>query len=120
MATPSGTASRPSSDRLPSKHPRCQRYRWCWEGAAACWFDVPETVKPQVLTAPQQTAVASGTTPASFGPVAAIASVQELEQAAAQQAAPLLEKLRIDPTNAALLSNQLQHFFLILVSRIRI
>jgi cytochrome c-type biogenesis protein CcmH/NrfG len=63
------------------------------------------TVTPQVMTAPEQAPVASAPTPASFGSVAAMPSAQELKQAADQQATPLLEKLRTDPTNATLLTN---------------
>lgn len=63
------------------------------------------TVAPQVVSVPEQTAAPGAPMPASFGSVGAVPSAQELKQAADEQAAPLLEKLKSDPANAALLTS---------------
>lgn len=61
------------------------------------------------IQAPTSSAVAQPTTPsqplpANFGSVNPIRSEQELKQAADAQAAPLLEKLKTEPTDAGLLA----------------
>jgi cytochrome c-type biogenesis protein CcmH/NrfG len=60
---------------------------------------------PQVVSAPQQASMPGAPAPADFGAAAAEPSPQELKQAADAQVAPLVEKLKSDPTNAALLAN---------------
>jgi tetratricopeptide (TPR) repeat protein len=59
---------------------------------------------PQANTASQQPPVAASM-PANFPPAPAMPSAQELKQAADQQAAPLLEQLKKDPNNGALLAS---------------
>lgn len=59
---------------------------------------------PPAVTMAEQAATPSQPIPANFGSIAAAPSPQELKQAADQQAAPLLEQLKADPTNASLLA----------------
>lgn len=59
---------------------------------------------PQANAASQQVnPPVAASVPANFPPTAATPSVEELKQAADQQAAPLLEQLKRDPNNAGLL-----------------
>jgi len=66
-----------------------------------------KTTAPQAMSAPQQAAAPgpAAPLPANFGSTAATPGPQELKQAADQHVAPLLEKLKTDPTNAALLAS---------------
>ena len=59
----------------------------------------------QVISAPQQASMPAATAPVNLGSATAEPSPQELKLAADTQAAPLVEKLKSDPTNAALLAN---------------
>jgi len=58
----------------------------------------------QATTTPESAVAPPAPVPANFGSTAATPSPQELKQAADAQAAPLLEQLKADPTNAALLA----------------
>lgn len=61
-------------------------------------------VTAQVTAVPQAPISPPASKPASFGATAAEPSPQQLRQAADTQAAPLLQQLKADPTNAALLA----------------
>jgi cytochrome c-type biogenesis protein CcmH/NrfG len=58
----------------------------------------------QSVSTSSQSAAPGQPLPANFGAASALPSSQDLKQAADSQAAPLLEQLKADPTNAALLA----------------
>jgi cytochrome c-type biogenesis protein CcmH/NrfG len=59
---------------------------------------------PQATTAPVSAVSPTAPTPTNFGSMTATPSPREFKQAADTQAAPLLEQLKADPANAALLA----------------
>lgn len=59
---------------------------------------------PQIITAPEANSTSGALMPANLAALPT-PSAQELKQAADQQAAPLLEKLKSDPMNATLLAS---------------
>jgi len=67
-------------------------------------FAAPKPAPAQVASPPVQDVVPSQPVPANFGSLAELPPPQELKQAADSQAAPLLEQLKADPSNAALLA----------------
>jgi len=62
------------------------------------------TATPQTISAPGQAVAPAASVPPNFGSIPE-PPAQELKQAADTQAAPLLERLKSEPTNAALLAN---------------
>lgn len=77
-------------------------------GTAGGWLirrSAPAPVAPQAETAPAPAAVASQPAPANFGLQSTTPSNEQLKGAADAQAAPILEKLKADPNNAALLAS---------------
>jgi tetratricopeptide (TPR) repeat protein len=75
-------------------------------GTAGGWLIHRSTAKagaPQAGSAPASMPVASQPAPANFGLESGTPSAAQLKEAADSQAAPLLEKLKADPENTALL-----------------
>ena len=76
-------------------------------GICAGWLLRRSTATPaavQTVSMPAQSALPSQPLPANFGSAGELPSAQDLKQAADSQAAPVLEQLKGDPTNAALLA----------------
>jgi tetratricopeptide (TPR) repeat protein len=67
-------------------------------------FATPVRTTIQTVYPPAQAEAASPSAPPNFNSLAALPATQELRQAADTQAAPLLEQLKADSTNAALLA----------------
>lgn len=67
-------------------------------------FVAPATAPAQVASAPASPSSPSQSTPPNLGSLAGTPSAQELKQAADTQAAPLLDQLKADPTNAGILA----------------
>jgi len=67
-------------------------------------FATPAAAPAQVASSPAPGVTPSQSAPANFGSLVGTPSAQELKQAADTQAAPLLERLKADPTNAGLLT----------------
>jgi tetratricopeptide (TPR) repeat protein len=67
-------------------------------------FAAPARAPAQVASSPAPAVAPGQTAPPNFGSLLGSPSAQELKQAADTQAAPLLEQLKADPTNAGLLA----------------
>jgi len=77
-------------------------------GTAGGWLIRKSSTKPaspQAAVATASANVASAPPPANFGLPSAAPSVQQLQEAADSQVAPILEKLKADPNNSALLTS---------------
>ena len=79
-------------------------------GIAGGWLvrrstSTPTTAQAVTAPAPAVAAASSQPAPANFGVENALPSTQQLKEAADAQAAPLLQRLKAEPANAALLAN---------------
>lgn len=77
-------------------------------GLAGGWLIRRSTSAPataQAVSAPAPAVTASQPVPANFGMESALPTAQQLKEAADTQAAPLLQQLKAEPANAALLAN---------------
>ena len=76
-------------------------------GTAGGWLirrSTASQANPQAATSPAPAAAASQPAPANFGMQSSLPSPQQLKDAAEQQAAPIIEKLKAEPNNPELLA----------------